>query len=268
MALTSIEQVIAELDSIVRECISENSRSGYFAALYHQVTCRVRDGIKSQEFEDCIRMERMDVLFAIRYIDAYRAWKTGAEVTESWKVAFEAAEDSSLIVTQHLLLGMNAHINLDLGIAAVETMNGESLDNVKQDYLYINQVLASMIAEVQRRMNRVFPLLRLLQLHRTNADDMLINFSIRTARDGAWIFARSLLDPGQESRIRERDAIIAKLGWSIRKPSNSLRFITNIIRWLSFRSPRATTRLLHGIAREAKNTLPAFKSLKTEVDED
>jgi len=36
---------------------------------------------------------------------------------------------------QNLLLGMNAHINLDLGIAAVQTCGGADLIMLKDDFL-------------------------------------------------------------------------------------------------------------------------------------
>jgi len=45
---------------------------------------------------------------------------TGQTPTESWVKAFDATEFWWLIVLQHLLMDMNAHINLDLGIAAAE----------------------------------------------------------------------------------------------------------------------------------------------------
>src|SRR6202008_4811607 len=95
-------------------------RAGYFAALYYKVTSRVRDGIHNGEFEDGARMEKLDVLFASRYLDAYTKWRNGQQPSLSWQTAFESTKRSSVLVLQHLLLGMNAHINLDLGIAAAE----------------------------------------------------------------------------------------------------------------------------------------------------
>ena len=88
--MSTIEDVLVRMDQIVEECKQEQSRIGYFAILYRQVTRRVRDGILAGEFEDNPRMEILDVIFAKRFIDAYELWKSGKNPTESWRLAFEA----------------------------------------------------------------------------------------------------------------------------------------------------------------------------------
>ena len=79
-------------------------------------------------------MEVLDVLFAKRFIDAYDLWKSGQKPTESWRLAFEVSKNPSHLVLQHLFLGINAHINLDLGIAASETMVGKDIHGIKGDF--------------------------------------------------------------------------------------------------------------------------------------
>jgi len=66
-------------------------------------------------------MERLDVTFANRYLDAVARHRAGRETTRAWGVAFAALGRWPPIVIQHQMLGMNAHINLDPGIAAAET---------------------------------------------------------------------------------------------------------------------------------------------------
>src|SRR5438132_477142 len=120
MPAVTIDDILLQLEDIITESIRTNNRAGYFAALYYKVTASVKEGIAGGRFENGPRMERLDVIFASRYLDALNAWKNGGPVTGSWRAAFEATKKSSLLVLQQLLLGMNAHINLDLGIAAVE----------------------------------------------------------------------------------------------------------------------------------------------------
>lgn len=129
-----IDDIIRDLESVMQTCMAENSRAGYFAALYHRVTCRIREGIARREFEDNARMERLDVLFALRYLQAWNTWRAGGRPAASWQVAFGAAAGANTVVMQHLLLGINAHINLDLGIAAAETMRGYPLQGVKKGF--------------------------------------------------------------------------------------------------------------------------------------
>ncbi|MEO6047240.1 MAG: DUF5995 family protein [Candidatus Kapaibacterium sp.] len=111
MAAETIDQIIDELESIIRNCIISNSRLGYFAALYNRVTMAIRDAVQGELFDNNERMARLDVVFANRYLDAYRHYTSGGNPTKSWLKAFRAAEGDGYIVLQHLFAGMNAHIN-------------------------------------------------------------------------------------------------------------------------------------------------------------
>ena len=66
----SIEEIIDRLSGIVTETKAENSPLGYFAALYRKVTLQVKSDIDDGRFEDNARMERLDVIFANRYLAA------------------------------------------------------------------------------------------------------------------------------------------------------------------------------------------------------
>ena len=200
MPYTTIDQILTELQNIISTAEKTGDRIGYFAALYYKVTSKVKEGITKNEFENGPRMERLDVLFASRYLDALQQYRQGQPLTKSWKVAFDATRRSSLLVLQQLLLGINAHINLDLGIAAVETMQNGSgqpgdthqLDDIQSDFDAINTIIGSLTFEVIHEIDRISPLLSLIGLHADNTDSLLIQFSIGNARDGAWCFAEDL----------------------------------------------------------------------------
>jgi len=231
----TIDNIIAQLEAIITESIATNNRVGYFAALYHRVTVRIKEGIANKEFENNERMELFDVLFAQRYLDAWAEWKQGKQPTTSWKIAFEAAERKKDIVLQHLLLGMNAHINLDLGIAAVATMNDNNIDGIKNDFDKINSILASLVNKVEDCLVKVNPLMKLLSLHRFNFDELLVQFSIDLARKGAWDFATALCGKtgaDYNACIASRDAKIAELAANLVKPDSwLLRFTVRLIYW-------------------------------------
>jgi len=118
-----IDPIIAELSSIIVQAEAEASRIGYFAALYRRVTVAVREQLQS--FEDPARLARLDVIFARRYLDALAAWRVRQPCSACWKVAFDTTRLNKPIILQHLLLGINAHINLDLGIACARTSPGD-----------------------------------------------------------------------------------------------------------------------------------------------
>lgn len=230
----TIDEVILQLEKIIAYCEINNSCAGYFAVLYHKVTRKVKECIADKNFEDGIRMEKLDVIFATRYLSAFYSWLDGKPTSQSWKVAFDAYADNSALVMQHLLLGMNAHINLDLGVATGTVMAGEIIEGIHNDFNTINAILGSMIDNVEDCLTKVNPLLRLLDLHVFKYDEMLVEFSIKTARDGAWSFAEELSDKKDndyENCILTRDARIQQLGISIAKPYGFLlKIVVKIIR--------------------------------------
>ena len=247
----SIDQIIDELAQIIEDSKKYNDPAGYFAALYQKVTIRVRDGILNVEFEDNARMEKLDVLFASRYLDAYQQFKKGQLPTQSWAVAFKASQQKKGIILQHLLLGMNAHINLDLGIAAVETVGSGKLKVLKNDFYAINQILAQMVDDVQDSIGKASPLFGILDPLTGRADEDLVNFSISIARDGAWEFAEKLYlarKQEKESIIADRDFRIAVLANNLGNPkSRWLRSILRVISWLEWTN---TTRVIEVLSQD------------------
>lgn len=217
----TIGQVIDELTAIITWSIQHDSRLGYFPALYRKVTVRLRDQIAASAFDDNARMQRLGVIFANRYLDAVQRWQTGATPTQSWHTAFVAASAWRPTVIQHLLLGMNAHINLDLGVAAAMVAPGPALPSLRGDFNRINEILADLVDDVQRDLSEVWPPLRiLLQLIR-RSDDLIVNFSMTRARDAAWSFAEQLNRNDSDSwsaHITARDRTVARFANAVSHP--------------------------------------------------
>lgn len=230
---TTIDDVIQQLTAIVEWSKQNNARMGYFAALYRKVTIQVKKGIQENYFDNGPRMERLDVIFANRYIQACYQYQTGQTPTQSWVRAFNATQQWWPIVLQHLLLGMNAHINLDLGIAAAETVAPEELQDLKGDFEKINQVLASLVGNVQQELAQIWPLLKLLNHFLGSIETALINFSMEKARDAAWSFAEKLSPLNEQQRqaaIAEKDEIMALFSRVISHPGIRGSIIIGLIR--------------------------------------
>ena len=205
---STIDEVISILEDIITQSKEDKSPLGYFAALYRKVTSKVKEGINDGFFENGPRMEQLDVIFANRYIEALYAYQEKEPVTSSWKKAFELTAKYRPIVLQHLLMGMNAHINLDLGIAAVQVMHDKDIDDLEGDFNKINEILSSLVEEVEQDLANIWRPLRLLLKLAGKIDNYLTDFSMQLARDGAWRFARKLAATpveDQQTMIIERD---------------------------------------------------------------
>jgi hypothetical protein len=233
MPVYSIDDVIARLEQIVQDSGSTNSTFGYFAALYLKVTKEVKKGIRDDFFEDGERMEQLDVIFAKRYLDAYDANRNNEAVTDSWEAAFEMAEDYWPIVLQHLLVGMNAHINLDLGIAAATVMKGKDIDDLHEDFNKINTILSNLVYEVEQNLAAIWPRLKTILKWTRGVDDFLVDFSMELARDGAWRFAKVLsAAPASawEKAIHERDQKVAQKAKVVIQPPILVNLMFKIVR--------------------------------------
>ncbi|MDP8931968.1 MAG: DUF5995 family protein [Actinomycetota bacterium] len=216
-----IDGVLAALDAIVADGVRRSSRVGYFAAMYRKVTAKVKQGITEGFFDDAQRMERLDVSFANRYLVALEQYQRGRRPTRSWRTAFEAAERSSPILLQHLLLGINAHINLDLGIVAAEVAPADHLGGLRRDFDRINEILASMIEQVQREVGGISPWLGLLDVLGGRSDEEVVRFSVEVARTEAWRFATELAALARDDwggPIGARDARVSRLARVVLRP--------------------------------------------------
>jgi hypothetical protein len=233
MQTKTIDEVIEALDAIIETAKKENSAIGYFPALYRKVTKRVKEGIEKGEFADGPRMEALDVLFANRYLDAYTKFSENEKTTESWAIAFTNTKRYWPIVLQHLLWGMNAHINLDLGIAAARIAPGKAIHDLKGDFDKINEVLASLVEGVEKDLSEVWPTLRIILTLSGKIDDFLVNFSMKVARDQAWKFATelALATPEEQAQlIAKKDQEIAAFGKIINPPGIIPKLVFGMIR--------------------------------------
>jgi len=217
----SIDEVIARLDAIIAQAVAEGDRLGFFAVLYRTVTAAVKQGIAAGRFEDGPRMERLDVVFANRYLAAFHAHRTGGLPTHSWRVAFAAGRSRRVVILQHLLLGMNAHINLDLAIAASEVCPGAAIAGLERDFNEINTVLATLETDVEREVCSLSPWVDRLDHIDPDAGRVVANFSIDRARACSWEVAQRLAHLTGEARdlaIAAVDIDVAALARLIERP--------------------------------------------------
>ncbi|MCB9235178.1 MAG: hypothetical protein H6581_26215 [Bacteroidia bacterium] len=227
MEAKTIEEVIQHLEKIVEFARKKPSRIGYFASLYLLVTKKIKEEVdlgSESVFEDNARMERLDVIFANRYLAAFEEYEYHAFETQSWIVAMEYTQYWYPIVLQHLLGGMNAHISLDLGIAAAQVMQelGQPIEKLENDFNEINNILGSLVGQVEQELGRIWPMLKaILKIFPAKLDDQIVGFSMTLARDAAWKFSNSIFPLSGDAwnqAIATRDQKVAKFGKRVLSP--------------------------------------------------
>jgi hypothetical protein len=224
----TIEKVVTHLDEIIEWSKHKQSRIGYFATLYRKMTIAVQRGIENNSFEDGHRMELVDCIFANRYLQAWEAYINKKRCRNAWCIAFDACHKNNLIVLQHLILGVNTHINLDLGIAAAEACPGDKIYDLQNDFEKINDVITTVSQGVQDTLAKVWFPLRALERISNSKEKAVLNFSINTARKCSWANAIALSFAGPEAKdnyINRMDETVCVIANRIKNPGIGISFL-------------------------------------------
>lgn len=247
MQIQNITDVITRLTQIIEQCTATKNKAGFFAALYKRMTVAVMNGINANQFEDGARMEKLDMIFAQRYLNAYSCFFSKQPCSHSWQFAFDACADNFLIVLQHLLLGINTHINLDLAIAAAEVAPGDSIHLLQNDFNHINSLIGSLVDDIQECLCEVWVPMRMLMKIANGKQIAVLNFSIDKARDVSWANAMQLAnmnDVQKQAYINQMDATVSLLGSKIKSPDIATRFILETIRTTEYDDVARTIKLI------------------------
>ncbi len=243
----TISEVIHSLDKIIEWAKINNSKLGYFPALYRKVTKRVKQGIHDGYFDNGPFMEKLDVRFANRYFEALEAYIQNEPCTEAWKMAFNVTNLWQPIVLQHLMLGMNAHINLDLGISASDTVGDGDLNLVQADFYRINELLVAMIKEVKMDLAKVWPFLRVTNFLVGKGGNWIAKSGMIAARNFSWKSALAVHYLDGEARvdkIKFIDDTVVKVGENLLVPGYFTVLAILLIRLTEFGSVKRIIEIL------------------------
>jgi hypothetical protein len=232
----NVSDVAEQLRETAREA---NSPAGYFPALYARVTDRVVAGIAEDRFTDGARMDEFVVRFAGRYLAAASA--------RCWQASWDVASNSSLLIVQHLLLGINAHVNFDLpqAVAALALERG-NLSDVRGDFDAVNAILAETSTGVLRDLDRVA---RWTNEAAALGGGRVFNFSLERTRDEAWRAAERIValdDDGRRAYIAELDELVSVLAYLVTQPLFPASLLIPLARRLESRDPADVVAALLG----------------------
>ena len=151
-----------------------------------------------------------DVIFEQYYYRAYDAYLKGKPVPGAWRIAFDTATGNRTGVSnsnagQDLFLGMNAHIQRDLPFVlanvGLKTRGGETR---KPDHDKVNQILASVVEEIQEEIGRRYdPLITQTDGGPLPIDEQAALELLKSWRETAWRNAERLLNAKTQEERRE-----------------------------------------------------------------
>ncbi len=220
---TSVAEVADALERVERRCVPLRDRRGVFATAYLRITRAIDRAIDAGRFHDPEWTRLYLVAFGNLYREAAIACEQGNpdDAPKAWRMAFDAARDGTGLVIQHLVLGINAHINHDLPIALDRIGIGEGQTRAARyaDHTMVNRVLEDSTDELKRDVAALYaPVLQRIDWIAGRLDDDLTRFSIPRAREHAWSFAlalRGTRSPPERTLLTrsldEQAAVLARL---------------------------------------------------------
>jgi hypothetical protein len=201
-----------------------------FHGTYTRITEAVRDEIRRGGFSDNEWTERWDVAFAGLYLRALDQWRSGISPSGPWKIALDATKGPHLPPLRHVLLGINAHINLDLPQALLAVITDAEFETpaviVKRsaDHVHIDTILSSRVAAEDQELKKLE-----MSGDSTLIDRLLTPFNrlgtkrfLREAREKVWHNARVLSD----ARRQGPDVLASRIGELERLASTRVEQLT------------------------------------------
>lgn len=191
----SVSGVISSFEWLENDFFRHEDLRGVFATAYLHITRSIKEAIQAQSFHDNDWSEKYLIRFANLYRVALLNYETGSSnpVPKSWKAAFDLAKNRKGLIIQHLLLGINAHINHDLAIALYDVKIDPDRDHKYADHTNVNLILEKAADGLKRGVSKKYaPILQRLDRGLGTVDDEITAFSIPKAREHAWSFAIAL----------------------------------------------------------------------------
>lgn len=188
-----VDLVIRDLKSITFDAFHQRDRMGYFSTLYWLTSERIKQAIEDGDFDDNAFVDTLDVAFAGKYFQAcsaYRWYGLQGIASPSWQYAFQIAQDDVHLIFQHLIVGLNAHILVDLGLTVAETCSRLVIKDFHDDFMKISDILAEVISEAEGRVSQNTDLI--MMINDIFPTQPLTEFGLRAYRERAWDFALEL----------------------------------------------------------------------------
>jgi|WetSurMetagenome_2_1015567.scaffolds.fasta_scaffold21290_2 hypothetical protein len=155
--ITEEEPVIARMTTLVDRWEAERDRRAIFLGCYRLMTRNMLDAIGASRFQDDAWVSSLLHRFTDYYFAALdRFDQNSLDTPVVWQLAFDATRDEEVTTLQHLLLGVNAHINFDLVFTLVDLLAPEWTELTAErraqrhaDHTLVNRIIGETVDAVQ-----------------------------------------------------------------------------------------------------------------------
>ncbi len=199
---------MARMTTLVDQWEAAHDRRAIFLGCYCLMTRNMLDAIDAGRFHDGVWVTSLLHRFTDYYFNALALYEQSALTTPPvWKLAHDATHDTEVMTLQHLLLGVNAHINFDLVFALYDQLvsewGGLSIEQRAQrhaDHEMVNRIIGETVDAVQDQViDRHSPWFEFVDKMLGPVDEWLTSHLISHWREEVWNNAVCYLEASDEA---------------------------------------------------------------------
>jgi hypothetical protein len=205
--------VLARMTVLVDQWEAAHDRRAIFLGCYRLMTRNMLDALDAGRFQDDVWVSNLLHRFADYYFAALDRFEQDEPSTPPvWKLAFDATRDEDVTTLQHLLLGVNAHINFDLVFALYDQLapewdrlSDEQRAQRHTDHTLVNRIIGETVDAVQDQViDRHSPWFEWVDKLLGPVDEWLTSRLISQWREDVWNHAVNYLEL---TTLDEREAL-------------------------------------------------------------
>jgi hypothetical protein len=189
----TLDDAVERLAALERQLTARRDRRAVFVTLYGLMTREMKRRTGEGAFRDNAWVARYAVAFANIYIDAFETFDSGGAVAKAWRMAFDTSRQGTALVSQDILLGINAHVNHDLALALDRVSIEPDRMARHADHTAVNEVLKGLSDAASERISELYARgLAGIDACAGPLDEEVSHFSLTLARENAWEAAVAL----------------------------------------------------------------------------
>lgn len=181
----SVPAVMDCMQLIQDELVGTNlSNLQAFNQTYYIITKNVYSRIGTGYFQHDEIMSVVDIDFAKYYFDSLYAFVNNKTCPPSWEKLFHFCQKNNSYKIIYMALGVNAHVNNDLGISLANVISDPSI--FTEDFLKVNMIIDESLDEVILALKEETKIIKTLQNETRVIYSFFLRKLIRNWRDNAW----------------------------------------------------------------------------------
>jgi hypothetical protein len=156
---TCVNRTLRAMNQQFGAAVARSEHDAVLSLAYLRTTEEFKRAVETPGFFQDVRyLNHEDAVFAELYFDARTDWNAGrtSAVPGAWALAFDAADRKAVSGIGNLLLGMNAHVQLDLpktlaAIGLVKPDGGSRKADHDKVNVFLNRIAQPIITEIAQR---------------------------------------------------------------------------------------------------------------------